>query len=632
MFNNNLPRGIIFLADISIVFFSLIAAYLIRFNFRIPDVEIATFHYVFPVVLGVRAFSFYIFKTYAAIIRYTSTRDISRILVTILTGSVFCALLNPVTFYADEFYAVPFSIIIIEFLLTFFFMASFRVGFKILYVEKMNPSSEKTNVIIFGAGEAGVITKRTLDRDAGSKYKVLAFVDDNDKKIGKKVEGVTIYNAKSDLEKLLHENYVQHLIIAIQQLSPLRKQEIVDLCLAHKTKILNVPPVSSWINGLLSFKQIKKIKIEDLLERDPIQLDVKKINRELSGKRILITGAAGSIGSEIVRQVLRFNPEKVIMLDSAESPLHDLEMETAELKSGNRTEPVIADIRNLERMTNVFRTFRPQIVFHAAAYKHVPMMENNPSEAILTNVLGTKNAAALSDAFGVEKFVMISTDKAVNPTSIMGATKRIAEIYTQSFNAQSKTKFITTRFGNVLGSSGSVIPRFNKQIEARQPITITHPDITRFFMTIPEACQLVLEAGAMGDGGEIYIFDMGKSVKIVDLAKKMVQLSGLEIGKDIQLVFTGLRPGEKLYEELLATEENTIPTHHEKIMIAKVKQYDFEEVKNSIDQLIALFEGQNNTAIVTKMKEMVPEYISNNSVFEELDVNAVKESRKGIIN
>jgi len=619
MFNNNLPRSYIFLADLVIVFFSLIAAYLIRFNFRIPQIEIDTFHYVFPVVLGGRAISFYIFKTHSGIIRYTSTRDISRILLSIFTGSVFFALLNPVTYIADEFYAVPYSIIIIEFLLTFFVMASFRMGAKILYVEKLNPSSEKTNVIIFGAGESGVITKRTLDRDAGSKYKVLAFVDDNEKKKGKKVEGVTIYNAKSDLEKLLDDNYVQHLIIAIQQLLPHRKQEIVDICLAHKTKILNVPPVSNWINGALSFKQIKKIKIEDLLERDPIQLDVKKIRQELSGKRILITGAAGSIGSEIVRQVLRFNPEKVVMLDCAESPLHDLEMEMAEIKSGNVTEPVIGDIRNQERMQNVFNTFRPHIVFHAAAYKHVPMMEHNPSEAILTNVLGTKTVATLSDNFGVEKFVMVSTDKAVNPTSIMGATKRIAEIYIQSFNKLSKTKFITTRFGNVLGSSGSVIPRFNKQIEARQPITITHPDITRFFMTIPEACQLVLEAGAMGEGGEIYIFDMGKSVKIVDLAKKMVQLSGLEIGKDIQLVFTGLRPGEKLYEELLANEENTIPTHHEKIMIAKVKQYDFEEIKNTIEVLIALFEGQDNTAIVTKMKEIVPEYISNNSIYESLD-------------
>jgi len=625
MFNNNLPRGIIFLADLIIVFVSLVASYLIRFNFSIPQIEIDTFHYVFPVVLSVRIALFYFFKTFAGIIRYTSTKDVQRILITVFTGSLFFAVLNPLTFYLWDVYAVPYSIIIIEFLLTVFLMTTSRLLIKIMYAEIMNPSSEKTKVIIFGAGASGIITKRTLDRDAGTKYKVLAFVDDNEKKSGKKLEDVTIYSAKKGLERLLTENSVQHLIIAIQHIAPFRKQEIVELCLKYNTKVLTVPPVSSWINGSLSFKQIKKIKIEDLLEREPIQLDVASINRQITGKTILITGAAGSIGSELVRQIIRFHPKKIILLDSAESPLHELEIEMQELRMNKITESVIADIRNNERMENVFRTFRPQIVYHAAAYKHVPMMENNPSEAILTNVMGTKVVATLANEFGAEKFVMISTDKAVNPTSIMGATKRIAEIYIQSFNKISKTKYITTRFGNVLGSSGSVIPRFNKQIEARQPITITHPEITRFFMTIPEACQLVLEAGSMGKGGEIFVFDMGKSVKITDLAKKMVQLSGLELGKDIQLVFTGLRPGEKLYEELLATEENTLPTHHEKILIARVKEYDFEDVKKSVNELIGLFDTQNNIAIVTKMKEMVPEYISNNSVYEELDgINHLK--------
>jgi FlaA1/EpsC-like NDP-sugar epimerase len=625
MFKKNLPRGIIFLADMGIVIFSLVISYLIRFNFSIPKIEIDTFHYVFPVVIATRALLFFIFKTYSGIIRYTSTKDVQRILITIFSGSAFFALLNPLTFYFAEVYAVPYSIIIIEFLLTIFMMTSIRLMIKILYVEIMNPTKEKTNVIIFGAGESGVITKRTLDRDAGTKYKVIAFADDNQKKAGKKVEGVTIYHTEKDLERLLSENSVHHLIIAIQQIPPHRKQEIVELCLKYNTKVLTVPPVSNWINGALSFKQIKKIKIEDLLEREPIQLDVATINRQLTGKTILITGAAGSIGSELVRQVIRFHPQKIILLDSAESPLHELEIEMQEMRMNKITETVIADIRNNERMENVFRTFHPQIVYHAAAYKHVPMMENNPSEAILTNVMGTKVVATLANEYGAEKFVMISTDKAVNPTSIMGATKRIAEIYIQSLNKISKTKYITTRFGNVLGSSGSVIPRFNKQIEARQPITITHPEITRFFMTIPEACQLVLEAGSMGQGGEIFVFDMGKSVKITDLAKKMVQLSGLELGKDIQLVFTGLRPGEKLYEELLATEENTLHTHHEKILIARVKEYDFEDVKKSVSELIGLFDTQNNIAIVSKMKEMVPEYISNNSVYEELDaVNNIK--------
>lgn len=619
MFKSNLPRGIIFLLDMGIVSASLIVAYFVRFNFTIPPVEVATFYYVIPSFIAVRALSFYIFKTYANIIRYTSTKDVQRIVTTLLSGSIFFSLINPISFYITGNYVLPYTIVIIEFLLSVFIMTSTRMLIKILYIETMNPSKEKTNVIIFGAGEAGVIAKRTLDRDAGSKYKVLAFVDDNYKKSGKKVEGVSIYDTDEDLERLLAENEVQHLIISIQNLAPARKQEIVEMCLRHHTKVLTVPPVTNWINGALSFKQIKKIKIEDLLERDPIRLDTAAITSQLTGKTILITGAAGSIGSEIVRQVLRFNPAKVIMLDCAESPMYDLELETNEMRQGKVTEPVIADIRNQERMLNVFRTFRPQIVFHAAAYKHVPMMENNPSEAILTNVKGTRITAELSDEFGVEKFVMVSTDKAVNPTSIMGATKRIAEIYIQSLNKKSKTKFITTRFGNVLGSNGSVIPRFNKQIESRQPITITHPEITRFFMTIPEACQLVLEAGSMGKGGEIFIFDMGKSVKITDLAKKMVQLSGLELGKDIQLVFTGLRPGEKLYEELLNNEENTIPTHHEKIMVAKVKEYDFEEVKKNVDELVSLFNAQDNINLVRKMKEIVPEYISNNSVFEILD-------------
>lgn len=619
MFSRNLPRGIIFLSDLGIVFVSLVLAYLVRFNFVIPETELVTFKFVFPIVLGIRAFTFFLFKTYSGIIRYTSTKDVQRIMTTLTTGSAIFCLINPVSYYFSDTYIVPFSVIIIEFLLSVFIMTTSRMLIKILYVESMNPTREKTNVIIFGAGESGIITKRTLDRDAGTKYKVLAFIDDNVKKVDKKVEGVKIYDAKEDLEQLLAENEVQHLIIAIQNLSPARKQELIELCLKYKTKVLNVPPVTNWINGALSFKQIKKINIDDLLERDPIKLHTAAITEQLKGKRILITGAAGSIGSEIVRQVLKFGPAKVVMLDCAESPLYDLELEIGELRQSNITEPVIADIRNRERMENVFRTFKPQIVFHAAAYKHVPMMENNPSEAILTNVLGTKNTAELADQFKVEKFVMISTDKAVNPTSIMGATKRIAEIFIQSLNKKSNTAFITTRFGNVLGSNGSVIPRFKKLIEARQPITITHPEITRFFMTIPEACQLVLEAGAMGKGGEIFIFDMGKSVKITDLAKKMVQLSGLELGKDIQLVFTGLRPGEKLYEELLNNEENTIPTHHEKIMIAKVIEYDFEAVKEHITELIQLFDDQNNEAIVKKMKAIVPEYISNNSVYEVLD-------------
>lgn len=619
MFNRTLPRSIILAVDTAMVFFSLISAYLIRFNFSIPPIETLMFQYVFPVVILTRFTAFLVVRTHRGLLRYTSISDIQRILVALISGSLFFAILNIITFQTDDFYIVPFSIIIIEFLLTFFLMASFRAMVKILHMQSLNRDSEKTNVIIFGAGESGIITKRTLDRDTGTRYRVVAFVDDNEKKAGIKAEGVPIYETSKHLERLLSEHSVKHLIISIQNLNPVRKKEVIETALKFDTKVLNVPPVNHWINGTLSFKQMKKVNIEDLLEREPIRLDLENIKRQLMGKRVLVTGAAGSIGSELVRQILRFAPEKVILLDSAESPMYELSQELKDAMVAGKAEEVIGDIRNHERMRNVFSTFHPQLVFHAAAYKHVPLMENNPSEAILTNVLGTRIMATLASEAGVEKFVMISTDKAVNPTSIMGASKRIAEIFIQALNRHSDTRFITTRFGNVLGSNGSVIPVFNKQIEERKPLTVTHPDITRYFMTIPEACQLVLEAGAMGKGGEIFIFDMGQSVKIIDLAKKMIQLNGLELGKDIQIVFTGLRPGEKLYEELLANEENTIPTHHEKIMIAQVKEYDFEEVEKNISQLIALFDSQNNRAIVAKMKEIVPEYISNNSVYEALD-------------
>ena len=356
-----------------------------------------------------------------------------------------------------------------------------------------------------------------------------------------------------------------------------------------------------------------------MLGREPIKLDNEKIKKQLSNKVVLVTGAAGSIGSEIVRQIVRFSPKKVILLDQAESPLYEIELELLEKTINCEIEVVMGDIRNKDRMDNMFRTFLPEVIYHAAAYKHVPMMENNPSEAILTNVLGTKNMADLSVKYNVKEFVMVSTDKAVNPTNVMGASKRIAEIYIQSINKTSNTRFITTRFGNVLGSNGSVIPRFKKQIDKGGPITITHPEITRYFMTIPEACQLVLEAGAMGQGGEIFIFDMGKSVKIVDLAKKMIRLSGLTIDRDIQIIYTGLRPGEKLYEELLNDQENTLPTHHSQIMIAKVMEYNLEEVSEKINQLVAMFDEQNNEKIVSKMKEIVPEFKSNNSIFEKLD-------------
>lgn len=614
------PRWIVWLIDIAITAFALFVAYLLRFDFSIPQVEIETWHVVLPMVLGVRALSFLIARTPWAIVRYMSQKDAMRILITVLSGTAIFYGFNQITYrFVNGVYYIPHSILLIEFLATTFGLVSSRLIYKALWTEMRNPSAQKKNVIVYGAGESGLITKRTIDRDAASNQRVRAFVDDDLSKSGRKLEGATIYHT-SKLSSLLEKKDVEEVIISIQNISAQRKQEIVDLCLSHNTKVLNVPPVSRWINGELSVRQIRKVQIEDLLEREPIKLDEANINAQIKGKTILVTGAAGSIGSEIARQVAKFHPGKLILLDQAESPLYELEIECRENYSDVLSEVVIGDVRNFQRMENVFRTFRPNIVYHAAAYKHVPMMELNPSESILTNVLGTRNTADLAVKYGAEKFVMVSTDKAVNPTNVMGASKRIAEIYTQALNKVSTTtRFVTTRFGNVLGSNGSVIPRFKQQIESGGPVTITDPEITRYFMTIPEACRLVLEAGCMGKGGEIFIFDMGKSVKIIDLARKMIQLSGLEPGKDIEIAVTGLRPGEKLYEELLNNKENTLPTHHPKIMIARVAEYEFEKAAADISELVSLFNGQNNVEIVSKMKAMVPEYVSNNSVFEKLD-------------
>jgi len=616
----SIPGWIIFIIDILIVTSSVILAYLLRFNFSIPQRELDPLPVIVGIILVVRSLGFISAKTYASIIRYTSTRDAVRIFIACSAGSLIFVSINIFTFYNNEIYFIPFSIIIIEFITTVFVLISFRILVKIAYLELQNPSREKSNVIIFGAGEAGLITKRALDRDAGSKIKVSAFIDDDSKKSGKKLEGVSIFPYEK-LKSLLESTDIINLIIAVQKIKPERKQEIVEQCLSKNIKVLTVPPVATWINGELSFKQIKQVKIEDLLERDIIKLDAEKIENELKDKTILITGAAGSIGSEIVRQVSKYPCKSILMVDIAETPLYQLELEIIESQIVSNYEIILGDIREFNRMELLFKKHKPDIVYHAAAYKHVPMMENNPKEAVITNIKGTKLIADLAIRYEAEKFVMVSTDKAVNPTNIMGASKRISEIYTQSLNKQGKTRLITTRFGNVLGSNGSVIPLFRKQIQKGGPITITHPDVTRFFMTIPEACELVLEAGAMGKGGEIFIFDMGKSMKIMDVAKKMIKLSGLTLGKDIQIVYTGLRPGEKLYEELLNKQENTLPTHHPLILIAKVEEYDYTIISSEVKELIANTDKSNNFEIVKRMKKIVPEFISKNSVYEQLDHN-----------
>ena len=616
----NIPRWTILFIDLFICAFSLSLALLLRFNFNaIAEPEKSNLPKIFLFVLSTRLISFLLSKTYKGVVRYTGARDATRIFLVVMGGSVVIGLINIAgRFLVLDYFLIPNSMVVIDALVTTAIMISSRLAVKAIYFENKNPEKEKANVIIYGGGESGIITKRTLDRDAAVRYKVVAFLDDDPKKHGRSLEGVFIYNP-SRLEKIIQENEVHTVILSIQNLDTDKKNEIVDRCIELKVKVLNVPPVTKWINGELSFNQLKNVNIEDLLERSVITLDTEKISSQINEKRILITGAAGSIGSEIARQLLKFSPKKIYLLDQAESGLYDLQNELSEKYSSDLFEMVIADIRNPERMENVFKTFNPEIVYHAAAYKHVPLMEDNPSESILTNVFGTKIVSELASRFGVQKFVLISTDKAVNPTNVMGASKRIAEIFVQSLGKNSNTKFITTRFGNVLGSSGSVIPRFKKQIEKGGPLTITHPDITRYFMTIPEACQLVLEAGCMGKGGEIFVFDMGKSVKIIDLARKMIKLSGLTEGVDIKIETTGLRPGEKLYEELLADSENTLPTHHAQILIGKVKEYSFDEVNEKISRLIRLFNTQNNESIVKEMKNIVPEFRSNNSVFQKLD-------------
>ncbi|HRS54370.1 MAG TPA: polysaccharide biosynthesis protein, partial [Bacteroidales bacterium] len=506
---NIIPAWVIFIVDVLVCIFSVILAFLLRFNFSIPYEEKITIIPILSYIVSIRIISFLAVKTYAGIIRHTSSQDLIRLFLAILAGSIIFSLTNIITFYSSygKFF-IPFSIIIIDFITTTFALAGGRLLIKTIYYELFQSSGELKKVIIFGAGEGGLFAKRAFVRDVGTKYKIIAFLDDDPNKIGKKLENIPIYPSEK-LEKLLETKQVTFLILSTQKISFEKKNEIADICMNYGTKILEVPPLEKWINGELSFRQIKKINIEDLLGRNPIKIENEQVRKLHVDKIIMITGAAGSIGSELVRQTAILPHKLLLLIDQAETPLFHLELELASHYPKSNYKIIVGDICNEIKMRQIFEENKPNIIYHAAAYKHVPMMENNPIEAVYVNVYGTKLIADLALEYNVEKFVMISTDKAVNPTNVMGASKRIAEIYIQSLNSKNKTKFITTRFGNVLGSNGSVIPLFKEQIEKGGPITITHPEVTRYFMTIPEACQLVMEAGSMGNGGEIFIFDMG---------------------------------------------------------------------------------------------------------------------------
>ena len=628
-----LPRWLIFTLDLSGVVLALLISRTLRHNFNLRE-ALQNIDFVLTFVVGINALLFYVFKSFAGIIRYTTVKDTFRLMAINTIASILYLIIGYI-FYNKGVFFLSRATILINFFIVSFGLIGYRMVVRHLYKVFFSDQLLKhhSRAAVYDTGEQGLLTKRVINDYPQSQMQVVAFIDDRPNKKGKILESLPIYGLDESSFKKLQEDGVKLIIIANKEIGVDKLNLIVDKAFQYGIRVQQIPPIQQWLHGKLGSEQLKDINIEDLLEREVITIHNENIFYALKGKKILVTGAAGSIGSELARQLSKFKPALIILCDKAETPMHDLCLEMHENFPHSSVKAYIGDICDKVRMEHLFEVYNPEIVFHAAAYKHVPLMEENPSVAILNNVLGTSILAELSVLNNVEKFVMISTDKAVNPTNVMGASKRIAEIFTQSLfkylqkrsemigleNDQT-TLFITTRFGNVLGSNGSVIPRFKQQIEKGGPVTVTHPDITRYFMTIPEACQLVIEAGVMGMGGEIFAFDMGEPVKVADLAHKMIRLSGKTPGMDIEIVYTGLRPGEKLYEELLNNDENTVPTYHEKIMIAKVMEYDFEVVSKKIDQLIGSARKHYTFETVALMKELVPEYISNNSSFESLDV------------
>ena len=617
-----LPIWTILLIDVFIIVISSLLAYALRYDFRSIFLESSTIDKTILWTVVVNLIFFRVFRTYSNVLRFSSFVDIMRIFVSLTVSYALLMITSVLTESYLEFNLAPVSVLFMSYIISFAMMACSRVIVKTFFEALNFDGTHSTNVFIYGAKEAGVNIAKALRVNLRNHYRLRGFIADEPELINKVMMGVRVFPNDDTLIDVLNDRDVQTIIISPAKMEELKKSDMADRLLVHNIKLMTAPPLSEWNGQALSRTQLKEIQIEDLLQRNPIEIDIHKVASHLEGKRVMITGAAGSIGSEIMRQVASFNPYKLILVDQAETPLHDIRLELQDRWRDIDAETIIADISNATRMEDIFREFKPQYIFHAAAYKHVPMMEDNVSESIQVNVFGTRTVADLAVKYGAEKFVMISTDKAVNPTNVMGCSKRICEIYVQSLAKKLQeegghaTQFITTRFGNVLGSNGSVIPRFRDQIQRGGPVTVTHPEIIRYFMTIPEACRLVLEAGSMGNGGEIYIFDMGKPVKIVDLAKRMISLSGRT---DVKIEFTGLRHGEKLYEELLNVKELTKPTYHEKIMIATVREYDYDEVKERIQKLIDVSYTYDQMKIVAAMKDIVPEFVSKNSCFEALD-------------
>jgi FlaA1/EpsC-like NDP-sugar epimerase len=651
--NRIAPRWFIFLLDIIICNLSLVYANYLRFNFNF-DI-LAEKHIISEVIIitTVNAIFFVTFRTYEGIIRFSGVKEALRTASAIFYSFFLISVVNIVSRFFGGTDLVPMSILIIYFFTASFLVFGYRFLVKNLYAQSLRNKSSN-NVIIFGGELNGSMLKRTIEQNGKNNYNVVAFVDDDEKFVGKSIDGVKIYTF-DQIREVVDTWKVNNLFFAKQDFDLKLKNAIVDFCLEKNIKVKNLPPVTEWIHGQLNLQRVEEVKIEDLLNRPAIQLANTHVNNYLKSRRVLITGAAGSIGSEIARQVAAIYPQAIIICDQNESGLFELEYEI-NYKYGYQSEMAvfIGDIRDKKAMQHLFAVYKPDVIFHAAAYKHVPLMEQHPCEAIKNNVLGTMLLADLAEKYHAERFVMVSTDKAINPTNVMGASKRIAEMYVQALQHRDlpyyvtpagsihekpleyrnprRTKFITTRFGNVLGSNGSVIPRFKQQIQKGGPVTVTHPDIIRYFMTIPEACNLVLEAGTMGNGGEVFLFDMGEPVKIVDLAKKMIRLAGYMPERDIKIEFTGLRPGEKLFEELLNKEEEVVPTHHKKILIAKVAEQVYESLKQQIDDLIFLANANNDDEVVRLMKKIVPEYKSKNSVYESFDTQKPNSSKPANIN